>query len=212
MYVPEHFAEPDVAVARSLIEAHSFGTLIVPRPGGVPDVAHIPFVLDAGPAPLGTLRAHVARANPIGALLANEIPVLAVFTGPHAYVSPRWYEAPRKNVPTWNFTAVHAHGIARRIDAREDKLRALADLTSKHETDPSDPWNVEMADRDYVERLLGGIVAFSISIERFETKMKLSQNRPQGDRLRVIERLRERRGPDDEAIAAMIEANEHRRR
>jgi transcriptional regulator len=211
MYVPDHFAEPDVAVARGLIEAHSFGTLIVPRAGSVPDVAHIPFVLDADPAPLGTLRAHVARANPVGALLAGEVPVLAVFTGPHAYVSPRWYEAPRKNVPTWNFTAVHAHGIARRIEARDEVLRALADLTSKHETDPGDPWNVGMADRDYVERLLGGIVAFSIRIERFETKMKLSQNRPPGDRLRVIERLRQRRGPDDEAIAALIEANENRR-
>jgi transcriptional regulator len=191
MYVPEHFAEPDVGVARAFIEAHSFGTLIVPRSGSVPDVAHIPFVLDQRPAPLGTLRAHVARANPIAALLlASDLPVLAVFTGPHAYVSPRWYEAPRKNVPTWNFTAVHAHGVARRIEAREEVLRALADLTSKHETDPADPWDVGMADRDYVERLLGGIVAFSIRVVRFETKMKLSQNRPPADRLRVIERLR----------------------
>jgi transcriptional regulator len=154
------------------------------------------------------LRAHVARANPIAKLLADDLPVVAVFTGPHAYVSPRWYVTPDKNVPTWNFTAVHAHGVARKIHDHDGVLGAVADLAAVHEASAPAPWSAAVADRTHIEQRLGAIVAFSIAIERLESKFKLSQNRPREDRLRVIERLRARRGVDDEAIAAMIEANE----
>ena len=120
MYIPAHFAEPDVARARALVLANSFGMLVVPGADGAVEMAHLPFLLDAEPAPLGTLRAHVARANPIASMLAPSHPVIAVFSGPHAYVSPRWYENPRRNVPTWNYAAVHAHGVATRIDERSE--------------------------------------------------------------------------------------------
>ena len=205
MYVPAHFAEPDPAVACALIEQNSFGMLVVPQTGGGVELAHLPFVLDREPAPLGTLRVHVARTNPIAARLATPQPVLAVFTGPHAYVSPRWYENPKKNVPTWNFTAVHVHGIATRIDERDDVVRALADLTAKNEAGRPTPWSLEEAEPAYIEGLLRGIVAFTIPVGRFETKMKLSQNRPPADRLRVVAALRERRDPGDEAIADLVE-------
>jgi transcriptional regulator len=210
MYVPDHFAEHDVERARALIAAHSFGMLVVPRAAGTPEIAHLPFLLDAEPAPYGTIRAHVARANPLAKLLANELPVVAIFTGPHAYVSPRWYAAPATNVPTWNFTTVHAHGVARRIDDRGAVLAAVADLAAVHEAGAPSPWSTSGADPGHIENLLGGIVAFAIRIERFDAKFKLSQNRPREDRLRVVEKLRERNGVDDEAIARMIEENEAR--
>jgi transcriptional regulator len=208
MYIPEAFVERDVERARALIASHSFGMLVVPRAAGVPEITHLPFLLDAEPAPYGTLRAHVARANPIAKLLAEDLPVVAVFTGPHAYVSPRWYVAPDTNVPTWNFTAVHAHGVARKIHDHHGVLGAVADLASVHEASAPSPWSAAGADHRHIESRLVAIVAFTIRIERFESKFKLSQNRPREDRLRVIERLRERRGVDDEKMAAMIEANE----
>lgn len=212
MYVPEAFAERDVERARSLIAAHSFGMLIIPRSDGAPEIAHLPFLLDADPAPYGTLRAHVARANPIAQLLAEDLPVVAVFTGPHAYVSPRWYVTPPRNVPTWNFTAVHAHGTARKIVGRDGVLSAVADLAAAHEAGAPTPWSAAGADPAHIEKLLLGVVAFTIVIERFEAKFKLSQNRPREDRLRVVEELRKRRGVDDEVLAAMIEENEARDR
>jgi transcriptional regulator len=200
MYVPAHFAEPDPAAARSLIEENPFGLLLVPLAEAA-EIAHIPFVLDADPAPLGTLRAHVARQNPVASLLATPRRVIAIFTGAHGYVSPRWYVSPPNNVPTWNFMATHAHGVATRIEGREEVLRALADLTDRFEAGTPEPWSLRR-----------GVVAFSIRIERFETKMKLSQNRPPEDRLRVAVALRARRGPGDEVIARAIEERQSRRK
>ncbi|HEY1691114.1 MAG TPA: FMN-binding negative transcriptional regulator [Polyangiaceae bacterium] len=207
MYIPASFAEEDPAVGRALVEANPFGMLVVPVPGGV-EIAHIPFLLDPAPTPLGTLRAHVAKQNPVASLLAEPLPVVAVFTGPHCYVSPRWYEKPARNVPTWNYAVTHAHGVARRIDGRDDVLRTLADLTEIHEAGAPEPWSLAGADAAHVEGLWRGIVAFSIRIDRFETKRKLSQNRPAADRLRVAAALRERAGPGDETIARWIEERE----
>jgi transcriptional regulator len=210
MYVPVEFAEPDVSRARALIERHSFGMLVVlgAEAGAVPEIAHIPFLLDAEPGPLGALRAHVARANPIAAQLASEPRIVAVFTGPHAYVTPRWYEAPSATVPTWNFTAVHVHGVARPILDRAEVLRAVRDLADKHEAGAQAPWTVQGADAKYVDGLLGGIVAFSVQIERIEAKAKLSQNRSLGDRVGVIKGLKERGEGDDRGVAEMMEERE----
>ncbi len=208
VYTPAQFAEHDVARAHALIERHSFGMLVVPRADGAPEIAHIPFLLDPHPAPLGTLRAHVARANPIAAMLASELPVVAVFTGPHAYVTPRWYESPRTNVPTWNFSAVHAHGVARAARHRDDVTRALRDLSAKYEAGAAAPWTLEGADARCIEGLLGGIVAFTIRVDRLEAKAKLSQNRSAADRAGVARGLRARGGGDDVAVAEQMDANE----
>jgi hypothetical protein len=108
MYIPADFNEPDVAQAHALIAANSFGMLIVPRGEGAPEIAHIPFLLDADPAPLGTLRAHVARANPMGACFMTDVSIVAVFSGAHAYITPRWLASPHENVPTWNYAALRA--------------------------------------------------------------------------------------------------------
>jgi transcriptional regulator len=207
MYIPAEFAEPDIARARALMNERSFGALVVASGDGAPEVAHLPFLVDPAPAPFGRLRVHVARGNPIAARLASAPRVVAVFQGPHAYVTPRWYEAPEANVPTWNFTVVHAHGVARPMDGRADVLEALRDLSAKYEAGAERPWTVEGADADYVERLLGGIVAFSIVIEQLEAKAKLSQNRTAADRQGVARGLRDRGTPDDIAVAEQIEAS-----
>jgi transcriptional regulator len=209
MYIPDAFAEPDVGRARALIAAYPFGTLIVPRADAPPEIAHIPFLLDYGPAPYGTLRAHVARANPIASLLARGgVPIVAMFLGPHAYVTPRWYVAPAEQVPTWNYAAVHAHGVARRAHDREETLKTVTDLSVCFEQGAEAPWTVATANETRVNALLRGIVAFSVKIDRLEAKLKLSQNRAKEDRAGVVAGLRARHGPEDEAVAKMMEAEE----
>src|SRR4051812_5840105 len=106
MYVPAAFAEPDRGRLHEFIEAYSFGLLVSSHRG--PFATHLPFLLDRTAGPHGTLVGHMARANPQWHDLDGR-EVLAVFSGPHAYVSPSWYEADDV-VPTWNYVAVHARG------------------------------------------------------------------------------------------------------
>ncbi|MCL2449697.1 MAG: FMN-binding negative transcriptional regulator [Polyangiaceae bacterium] len=204
MYVPAHFAEADPAAARALIDENPFGLLVVPLGDGV-ELAHLPFVLAPQPLPHGVLYAHVAKQNPLATLLAHPRRVIAVFTGPHAYISPRWYAAPSKSVPTWNYMVTHAHGVATPIEGRDAVLRVLADLTDRFEAGVAEPWSIASADPTYLETMWTGVVAFAIAIERFETKMKLSQNRSAEDRLRVASALRAHGGAGDEEIAREIE-------
>src|SRR5690242_7127290 len=107
LYLPQAYAERDLAALHDLVTAYSFGTLIATAEDGGPIVAHLPFVLDRARGPHGTLRAHVARANPMRHALDRGAPMLALFQGPHAYISPGWY-ASRDDVPTWNYAVVHA--------------------------------------------------------------------------------------------------------
>jgi transcriptional regulator len=203
MYRPQPFASDDMSQARALVEAHAFGTLVAGRSDGALEIAHVPFVLDPG-EPFGRLRAHIARANPISALLDRPLPVLAVFVGPHTYVTPRWYEQPRDNVPTWNYAAVHVHGIARRMDDGDEVRRLLADLTARYERDAVEPWTAESLAPERFEGLLRGLSAFAIDVTRVESTRKLSQNRSEADRARVVAELRERRDPGDETIASLM--------
>ena len=117
MYVPRHFAETRVEVLHELIRRHPLGTLVVAAPDGL-EASHVPFEISPEPAPFGTLRCHVARANPIWQQIDPDKPVLVVFQGEQAYVSPSWYAAKQENgkvVPTWNYAAVHAYGSAKAV-------------------------------------------------------------------------------------------------
>lgn len=204
MYIPEAFASADMPAARAIVDAHSFGTLIAAGNGGGLEIAHIPFIL-APAEPFGRLRGHLARANPIAAMLERPLPVTAVFLGPHAYVSPRWYEDPRNNVPTWNYAVVHVHGTARRIDETRDVIALLTDLTARFEGDGAGRWSVGGLAPERLAGLLRGITAFTLEVERVESKRKLSQNRPLTDRTGVVAGLRGRGIGDDEALAALME-------
>lgn len=196
MYDPPAFRETDPRRLHDLIEAHPFGMLVAPGESG-PEIAHVPFLLDRGAGPLGTLRVHVARANPVWRAATAGRPVTAVFRGPDAYVSASWYESPSEQVPTWNYAVVHAHGRADGPMAADELRRFLADLAAAHESGETDPWTLDRVRPQIVEELLAEIVGFRVQVERLDGKFKLSQNRSDEDRERVRRALARRGGPAD---------------
>lgn len=187
MYTPSHFSEDRPDVLRALVAAHPLGTLVTHSDAGL-DADHIPFELAAPTpdAPFGTLRAHVARANPLWRLAGT--PVLAVFQGPSAYVSPSLYEEKPlsgKVVPTYNYAVVHAHGLLRAIDDPEWILALLNRLTAHHEAPRAAPWSVADAPPDYIASMLKAIVGIEIPLDSLRGKWKLSQNRSPADQAAV---------------------------
>ncbi len=204
MYIPGPFASDDMNRARALVEAHAFGMLVAGRGDGSVEIAHVPFVLDPG-VPFGRLRAHVARANPIASMLERPLPVVAAFAGPHGYVTPRWYEQPRDNVPTWNYAAVHVHGVARRIDDENQVRRLLTDLTARYEGGAAEPWTIDGLPPDRLSQLLRAITAFAIEVTHVESKRKLSQNKSAADRGGVIAGLLARGLDGDAALARLMD-------
>lgn len=201
IYIPKHFAEPDMARLQALIRADNFGTLISNGANGI-EVSHLPFLLDAG---RNVLRAHMARGNPQWQALASGAEVVVVFHGPHHYVSPSWY-ANHPSVPTWNYAVVHVQGRPRLIDGNGQLEALLRDLVEHHEALSPEPWRMQLPP-DYQHKMIGGIVGFEIDIARMEGKFKLSQNRPAADRPLVAEAL-DRIGSDDaRGVAALMREN-----
>jgi transcriptional regulator len=200
MYVPPHFAETNPTVLHDFVEAHSFG-LLVSQLGGEPFATHLPFLLDRATGPHGTLVGHVARANPHWRELAGH-PALAVFSGPHAYVSPTWYEA-EPAVPTWNYVAVHAAGRAELVEDRGELLEIVRRTVAVYEAGMPRPWRLD-ADSTYVDRLLPQIVGFRLRVEKLEGKWKLNQNHPAERRTRVVRALEAAGGENAAGIAAAM--------
>ncbi len=187
MYSPAHFEETRLAALHALIAAHPLGTLVTHSDAGLA-ADHIPFEIGAptAEAPHGTLRAHVARANPLWRQAGAA--VLAVFQGPSAYVSPSLYaEKPvsGKVVPTYNYAVVHAHGVLRAIEDPAWILALLERLTAHHESARAAPWAVRDAPPAYIETMLKAIVGIEIPLDRLQGKWKLSQNRPPADQAAV---------------------------
>lgn len=199
MYVPPVFDQADLAACHGLIEANGFGILVSVGAGATTPLAtHIPFLLDRAGGPRGTLTGHMARANPHCELLSTE--ALIIFQGPHAYVSPSWYEA-APAVPTWNYMAVHAYGTPRIIDDSAEAQATLAHLVDAHEAGRTTPWQLDSLPGDFVDEMVRGIVAFEVPITRLEGKWKLSQNRSAADRRGVIKALRTQGDPISDAVA-----------
>lgn len=191
MYVPSHFAESRVDVLHDLIRTHPFGALVVLASGGL-DANHIPFEIDPEPAPFGTLRGHVARANPVWHDFSAQVEALVLFQGAHAYISPAWYATKKEHgkvVPTWNYAVVHAHGPLRVIDDREWLRQFVGKLTDRHEATRSDPWKVTDAPAEFIDTMVAAIVGIEIPIAKLTGKWKVSQNRPEKDRAGVVEGL-----------------------
>jgi transcriptional regulator len=208
VYVPRHFAEDDLAAKHALIEAYGFGILALTLDDGI-EAAHLPFLLERGHGELGALRAHVARANPIWRAFDSGREALAVFLGPHAYVSPDWY-ASADQVPTWNYTAVHAYGTPRVLEG--DGLAYLAELSARNEAElaPKAPWTLDKMPAEKVRALAKGVVAFEIEITRLEGKAKLGQNRDAEDVAGAAAGLRARGRENDLAVAELMEAPRNR--
>jgi transcriptional regulator len=151
-------------------------------------VSHLPLLLIPGCEPHGTLLGHFARANPHWQHAA-EVQSIAVFHGPHAYISPSWYAAPERMVPTWNYATVHAHGTLEIVNDAIEAQRIIAALVQRFEGARADPWKFQRDERER-DALMGAIVPFRMRIRRIDAKFKLSQNRSRDDRARVIAALR----------------------
>jgi len=198
VYVPDAFAERDLEALHDAMRRHAFA-LLVTATGGAFEATHLPLWLEVGRGPHGTLLGHVARANPHWRSFDGSTRALAVFSGPHAYVSPRWYGKP--GVPTWNYVAVHAEGVPRVVDDPDEVNALLVRLTDTHDG----PGGYDALPRDLVTRLSRGIVAFELPIDRLTGKRKLSQNKSPADRDGVVAGLRASGEPDALAIAALVE-------
>jgi transcriptional regulator len=160
----------------------------------------LPFLLDAEAGPKGHLLGHMARANPQWRDVRGE--ALVVFTGPHAYISPAWYEQ-EGTVPTWNYIAVHAYGTFQVVEEREPLLDLLRRSVQTYESPRPQPWSFNES-APHIDMLLKGIVGFRIEITRLEGKWKLSQNHPEERRRRVIGALEARTDDDSQAIARLM--------
>ena len=181
MYIPSVFVQPSVSKMQDLMRAYPFAVLISSDLSGSIDAQHLPVTLNTGKNAYGILFLHVAVANPVVQRLCSDRLVTVVFTGAHAYISPDWYESAGK-VPTWNFMAVHAQGCPQRVDDQR-LMEGLEDLTAHSEAElEKAPWRVEGLDPGAYEKMRGGIVGFSIEIERLEGKWKVGQNHSVADR------------------------------
>jgi transcriptional regulator len=199
VYVPAAFAESDMARLHEFMRRHSFAVLTSHGGGGL-TASHLPLLLDAGAGPQGHLFGHMARANPQWRGVEGE--VMAVFSGPHAYVSPSWYEE-GGTVPTWNYVAVHAYGAFHVVEDRDGVLDILRRSVLVYESPRPAPWAFDGSE-PHVDRMLRAIVGFRIEITRLEGKWKLSQNHPEERRRRVRRALEAQDDEGSRAVAALM--------
>ena len=194
MYVPPHFAVADPAVLHRIIREHPLGMLVTQGGDGL-DADHVPFEFDPEAGPHGTLTAHVARSNTVWQRCPTGSPVMVVFRGAEAYISPSWYPSKHEShrqVPTWNYEVVHAHGT---LTVRDDErfVRGLvARLTRRHEAAEPKPWKMSDSAPAYIDGMLHNIVGIEIAVTSLVGKSKLSQNREERDRLAAAQVLGER--------------------
>lgn len=213
MYIPRNFDEPRSEVMHALMRARPLATLVTLGSGGL-NANHIPLYLSAEDGPYGTLRGHVARANPLWSDFSTAVEALAIFHGPEAYVTPTWYPtkaATGRAVPTWNYAVVHACGTLRAVDDPAWLRAQLAALTDAQETPFPTPWRVADAPGDYIDKLVGAIVGIELPITRLSGKWKVSQNQPPQNQAGVVRGLSERGDPDAQAMAALVEDASHMR-
>ena len=201
LYLPDHFTVRDRAMIARLVHDHPFATLVTP---GAPEplVTHLPLLHVADCEPHGTLIGHFARANP-HAGIAPDIESIAIFHGPHAYVTPSWYADPSGAVPTWNYAVAHAHGA---IEFARDaaQTRAVLDIMiHRFEAGREMPWKLGLTP-GRLEAMVDAIVGFRIRVKRIDAKFKLSQNRTPEDRKRVAAGLEGENHADAAATASWM--------
>lgn len=182
MYIPKHFTIQDEEKKYEIIEQSSFATLFSQH-NGAPYATHLPLFLNRE---ILTLYGHFARPNEQWKDSGNQ-QVLAVFQGPHSYISPSWYET-NKAVPTWNYVALHVYGELEIVEDEQELIDSLQDLVHKYEN-PKSTYSLNYVDLNYMEGLSKGIVGFKIKINKIEGKAKLSQNHSVERRELVIEEL-----------------------
>jgi transcriptional regulator len=192
MYTPSAFELDDPLGQQQLINGYPFATLTAHGAQGL-FATHIPFLLDLQQGSHGVLQAHIAKNNSEFAGCPDGTPVLVVFQGPSAYISPSWYPTKKssngKAVPTWNYVAVHVHGVLCHQGEAAWLMDHLGRMTLRHEQNRPDPWSIKDAPADYIDTMVQHIVGLEIAITRIEGKAKLSQNRPAVDQQGVVHGL-----------------------
>jgi transcriptional regulator len=214
MYVPAHFSITDPAEIDAFIRAHAFAALVSGDADGRLIATHLPLEAVRAADGVLTLTGHMARANPQWRTFQAEAEVLAVFGGPHAYISPRWYDTgpeghgseSRVNVPTWNYQAVHAYGQPRLITEHGELFSLLKGLVDRYEADAPDDsrYRLEGLPADFVEKQMRGVVGFQIRVTRLEAKYKLSQNRDARDYDNVVAALTRREDERSRQVAGAM--------
>jgi transcriptional regulator len=205
-HLPKHFEERDPERLRRFIQRHPLGSLVTATESGL-DANHIPFVFaDTGSA-VGTLHAHIARANPLWREGVRDAATLVIFQGPDSFISPSWYPSKPENarvVPTWNYAVVHVHGVLRFVDDPAWVRLHVEALTREHEEKRDSPWAVTDAPADFVEKMVAAVVGIEISVTELVGKWKVSQNRSISDRVGVAEALEREAAPSGAEMAALI--------
>ena len=196
MYLPEHFEETRVDELHRLIAEYPLGALVVNGPSGL-DANHLPFELHPDAGEQGHLTAHVARDNPVWKEVSDGHEVLVIFRAADAYISPNWYPTKHEShrqVPTWNYQAVHVHGTIAIRDDEKFVRGVVGRLTRTHEgrTEPDRPWKMSDSSREFIDQALTAIVGIEIAITKMAGKWKLSQNKEERDRLGAADALRQR--------------------
>jgi transcriptional regulator len=205
MYMPGAFEEKDPAQIHAFIRENSFG-LLVSQTAGNFHGTHLPFLLKEKNGVQGELLSHMAKANSQWKDMEGK-EVMAVFQGPHAYISPAWYES-EGVVPTWNYVAVHVFGTFRFIAQGGETLGLLREMTNNYEASSPKPWKMESQAADFIEKMAQGVTAFKIEIGRLEGKWKLSQNHPKERREKVIRALESGKNPSSIEIARLMREKE----
>jgi len=205
MYIPPAFREDDIAVLHAEMRAVRLAQLVTATADGL-IATPVPLIVDGTEGPYGTLYGHVARANPQW----KTAPVgeaMALFMGPHTYVTPSWYATKRETgmvVPTWNYIAIHAYGTVEFFEDADRLLDVVTRLTNLHEGARVEPWAVTDAPDSFIRSQLRGIVGLRIPIARLEGKRKMSQNRNEADRAGVAMGLAASDSVSDQAVAPLI--------
>ena len=203
VYVPQHFTVRDQASVARLLREYPFATLVTPS-APEPFVTHLPLIHIADCEPHGTLHGHFARANPhIEA--AEKAQSLAIFHGPHAYVTPSWYADPAAAVPTWNYAVAHARGTLELARDPADTRAVLDLLVQRFEGSRAAPWKIGLTPTR-LDAMVGAIVGFRLKVRRIDVKLKLSQNRSREDRERVMAGLAAEGYAEASATAAWMRA------
>lgn len=206
MYIPKAFEEQRLPVLHRLIREQSFCSLVTLGTSGL-FASHLPMVLEEQGNPLGLLRGHLSRANAQWKEFTPEVQALAIFAGPHHYISPSWYpekEATGKVVPTWNYAVVHAYGFLKIVEDTAWLRTHVESLTTIHESFSEAPWKVSDAPEHYIASLAKGIVGLELRIERLEGKWKLNQNRSERDRRGVVQGLQDLDTPEGNAMEELV--------
>jgi transcriptional regulator len=205
MYIPSHFRVTDETVAYDIMKEHSFATLFSQH-NGMPFATHLPLILNEENT---YLYGHFARPNPQWKDIKNQT-VLAIFHGPHCYISPSWYET-NKAVPTWNYVTVHVYGEVELVEGEDELMNSLQEMVLKYES-PNSSYKLEEVDDGFLTGMSKGIQGFKIRITKIEAKAKLSQNHSLARQELVINQLEQSSNTDEQQISSLMKANLRRNR